>query len=112
VECGSVHLARVTVRKEVTIGDDEKMEYLKQVDFTSKRLWFLYELERKGGCGCAGNAEFFSALTEQGTAAVCFKASVQWMNRRSEYKIYGFGQSILVDEELALFSHKVSISTF
>jgi len=82
VDCGSVHLARVTVRKELKIGDDEKMEYLKQVDFTSKRLWFLYELDRKGGCGCAGNAEFFS------------------------------GQSILVDEELALFSHKVSISTF
>ncbi len=110
LECGSVHLALVTLTKNKTNdSQDEKIEYLKQVDFTSRRLWFLYDTEVNRRCGCEGNSEFFSAsFTDKESEIVCFKPCVYWMNKKYEYDVYGFGQSILVEKEMAMFSHKVN----
>ena len=94
------------------VNENKGNDFLNEIrsyDEESKRLWFLWELENNG-CACTGQTEFFSHLPAQlyNYKRLAFKPCIYWLNTDSDFNstIQGFGQSILVDDEVTFFSYK------
>ena len=110
-ECGSMRLNFMSFYKQFLnkkVEVKSKIAYLKSIDFDRKHLWFLWSQQDE--CACTGNCEFFSGCSNfklyKFDNNFCYKPCIHWLNSDARFKVAGFGQSILVPNEMSFYSYK------
>ena len=111
IECGSVVSSFLSLHQvdETSVESQQtKIELLKRSDEETKRLDFVWDANNKE-CACCGNAKFFSDLNsmhkmyqfdKESIVKPCVYVISPTLNK------YGFGQSLLVPNEMAFFSYR------
>ena len=110
-QCGCMRFNFMSVYKQFLnkqVDHKSKIAYLKSIDFDSKHLWFLWSQQDE--CACTGNCEFFSSCSNfrlyKFGNDFCYKPCIHWLNSDGRFKVAGFGQSILVPNEMSFYSYK------
>jgi len=105
VECGSICLKYSNNPVDSLPPID--LDRLKLLDSENKYLNFL--CSSKNECSCTGKCEFFSYSNmklNDLTKDFVYKPCVYWFNTTSDSKMFGFGQSILIPNEISFYSYK------
>jgi hypothetical protein len=111
VECGTIVVNYLSLIEHEKINEARlktKIEFLKMNDSETKRLYFLWNFDQDE-CGCRGNALFFSNSNE---IHMLYDFDKDHIVKPCIYDIssnadkYGFGQSIIIPNEMTFFSYR------
>jgi hypothetical protein len=104
VECGSICL-KYSNNAANSLPID--LDSFKLLDSENNYLNFLWSSSNE--CSCTGKCEFFSYSNmklNDLTKDFVYKPCVYWFNTTSNNKTFGFGQSILIQNEISFYSYK------